>query len=135
MSEEISFKSQGIHHRILAAVCREDRSCALIKTNARLSVTVERVRQVMQELLRAKLVRSVGSDCWSVTELGLHVNLRMGDAFKNLKIEGSAAPRSQANRVDYDGKELGRTCYRPGAYDAYDLPSIIGPQRVYGMRR
>lgn len=30
----------------------------------------------------------------------------------------------------YDGKELGRTCVRPGAYDAYELPSLIGGKRI-----
>lgn len=26
----------------------------------------------------------------------------------------------------YDGRELTRTCLRPGAYDAYDKPSLFG---------
>lgn len=29
----------------------------------------------------------------------------------------------------YDGKELTRTCLRPGAYDAYDKPSLLGNKR------
>lgn len=29
----------------------------------------------------------------------------------------------------YDGKELTRTCLRPGAYDAYDKPSLLGTKR------
>lgn len=30
----------------------------------------------------------------------------------------------------YDGAELGKTCQRPGAYDAYALPSLYGTRRV-----
>lgn len=30
----------------------------------------------------------------------------------------------------YQGLELGRTCLRPGAYDAYEKPSLIGSQRI-----
>jgi hypothetical protein len=30
----------------------------------------------------------------------------------------------------YDGHDLGRTCLRPGAYDAYEKPSLIGSRRV-----
>jgi hypothetical protein len=29
----------------------------------------------------------------------------------------------------YAGLELGRTCHRPGAYDAFTLPSMIGSER------
>ena len=30
----------------------------------------------------------------------------------------------------YQGLELGRTCLRPGAYDAYEKPSLIGSHRI-----
>lgn len=32
-------------------------------------------------------------------------------------------------RATYNGAELGRTCTRPGAYDAYALPSLIAGER------
>ena len=31
----------------------------------------------------------------------------------------------------YDGKELRRTCLRAGAYDAFELPSLIGGEHHY----
>ena len=31
----------------------------------------------------------------------------------------------------YDGKELRRTCLRVGAYDAFELPSLIGNEHHY----
>jgi hypothetical protein len=31
----------------------------------------------------------------------------------------------------YDGKELRRTCLRPGAYDAFELPSLFGGKHHY----
>ena len=34
--------------------------------------------------------------------------------------------RNSISRGIYDGKELTRTCPRPGAYDAYDKPSLFG---------
>ena len=30
----------------------------------------------------------------------------------------------------YDGRELGRTCHRPGAYDFMDIPSLRNGERV-----
>jgi hypothetical protein len=32
---------------------------------------------------------------------------------------------------DYQGQELRRTCLRPGAYDAFELPSLLGNTRHY----
>lgn len=32
-------------------------------------------------------------------------------------------------RTPYTCPELGRTCHRPGAYDAFDLPSLYGDIR------
>ena len=48
---------------------------------------------------------------------------------------GSVGPVVRANlftvgRGTYDGKELGRTCLREGAYDAYELPSLYGRRRL-----
>lgn len=39
-------------------------------------------------------------------------------------------PRTHQGGGIYDGKELGRTCVRPGAYDAYELPSLMGGKRI-----
>ncbi len=44
-----------------------------------------------------------------------------------------ALPR-QVNRFaggSYTGAELRRTCMRPGAYDAFAKPSLMGERRVY----
>jgi len=35
----------------------------------------------------------------------------------------------------YTAPELKRTSHRPGAYDAFDLPSLIGSKRVPPLRR
>ena len=47
------------------------------------------------------------------------------------------APRPKKQRIerfkpagDYDGKELSRTCHRPGAYTFMDVPSMRDGQRV-----
>ena len=34
--------------------------------------------------------------------------------------------QNSTSRGIYDGKDLTRTCLRPGAYDAYDKPSLFG---------
>jgi len=41
--------------------------------------------------------------------------------------------RSWLLEVDdtYKGHELRRTCMRPGAYDAFEMPSLMGGRRVY----
>lgn len=41
-----------------------------------------------------------------------------------------AGPRTYQGSGTYDGRELGRTCVRPGAYDAYQLPSMFAGKRV-----
>jgi hypothetical protein len=48
--------------------------------------------------------------------------------------EHTAAPRGPAvapvrASSSYTCPELGRTCHRPGAYDAFALPSLIGNER------
>jgi hypothetical protein len=48
--------------------------------------------------------------------------------------ENVAAKRIYGNGSttdDYMGPELRRTCLRPGAYDAFELPSLMGGQRHY----
>jgi hypothetical protein len=49
----------------------------------------------------------------------------------NTKPKNPAEPpvRNSTAQGTYDGKELTRTCLRPGAYDAYDKPSLLGNQR------
>lgn len=42
-----------------------------------------------------------------------------------------AAHRSAPPSGTYDGAELGQTCQRPGAYDAFRHPSLIGGQLVW----
>ena len=46
-------------------------------------------------------------------------------------------PKPKKERVErfmstqrYDGKELSRTCHRPGAYDFMDIPSMRDGQRI-----
>lgn len=41
----------------------------------------------------------------------------------------STTPEGLWRRPTYSCPELGRTCYREGAYDAYELPSIYGGER------
>ena len=36
----------------------------------------------------------------------------------------------QPRSGSYDGAEMGQTCHRPGAYDAFALPSLYGTRRV-----
>lgn len=42
-----------------------------------------------------------------------------------------ASKRIVDRKGNYQGEELQRTCVRPGAYDAYDKPSIISGKVVY----
>lgn len=39
--------------------------------------------------------------------------------------------RSWVEDDTYKGLELRRTCMRPGAYDAFEKPSLMGSRRVY----
>lgn len=54
-------------------------------------------------------------------------NVNRDASTKDLEIVG---PRTYRSTGTYEGKELGRNCVRPGAYDAYELPSLMGGKRV-----
>lgn len=47
----------------------------------------------------------------------------------NRPIKTPSANSDPRSRPVYLCPELGRTCMRPGAYDAFDLPSLIGDTR------
>jgi hypothetical protein len=52
--------------------------------------------------------------------------------YRSIKPRGvprSTTPEGLWKRPTYSCPELGRTCFREGAYDAYDLPSIYAGER------
>jgi hypothetical protein len=84
----------------------------------------------------------VGVNCRFVKTIKLEIIMSENNAFLSSKpapfksgfgIPSAAQPRTlgKARNGDYDGKELGPSTDRPGAMDAYKLPSRIGETRHY----
>lgn len=94
----------------------------------------EEAIHAIKRLLDCNFVRLVGAPgerCYDLTLQGARklraVNLQNPD-------QHVAGPREVGlwlHDQDYQGHELKRTCMRPGAYDAFDKPSLISGKRVY----
>lgn len=92
----------------------------------------EYTKGIFSDLRRAGLVR--------ITIDGLVVLAPAGSKRLRLINEAQGGPLQFAGKRlistgtvsgAYDGKELRRTCLRPGAYDAFEQPSLIGGERHY----
>lgn len=122
-------------HRILAALSSHDGLTAhQIKQIAMLSIRMTDLKGVrMLDLIRKGWVISVGMDIYRLTNAGLDVKLALGEARLSTGVTRTAAVKKAEvfERPDYEPLELGRTCYRPGAYDAFELPSLMYGKPVY----
>lgn len=122
-------------HRILAALAANDGLTAhQIKDIAALSMRILDLKGTkMLDLIRKGWVLSVGMDIYRLTTSGLDVKIQLGEAkLKAGATRTAAVKRAEVfERPDYEGPELGKTCNRPGAYDAFELPSLMHGQPVY----
>lgn len=82
----------------------------------------------VKDLMAKRLLRRVDEHVIDITLRGRALLKEVTEAARpHGEIAGA---RTHQGAGIYDGRELGRTCVRPGAYDAYKLPSLIGSQRV-----
>lgn len=93
------------------------------------------------DLLRiANLISIQGSDSWAITLNGLNKLRELNEQMESdeEKCEKAPAPNaivrgstitSWGSKSNYTGFDLRRNSVRPGAYDAYDLPSLYGQER------
>jgi hypothetical protein len=83
-------------------------------------------------LLRTGYIKRIENDLLDITRAGAHKLRQINEA---VSPSGDAAgKRTHTNGVmtdAYQAPELRRTCQRPGAYDAFELPSLMGGQLHY----
>lgn len=82
------------------------------------------------------LVRECTEDhqrgAWEITEAGVGIRIKLGDIASLVKSRHSKAKKAEIyTRPLYVPHELGRTCMRPGAYDAFKLPSRMADGLYY----
>jgi hypothetical protein len=92
--------------------------------NSQLSVHFHRYLDEMAQAGLVVVISQHGEDLWHITEHGR----------KELEAPKLASTRkivAGTTQGFYDGKELTRTCMRPGAYDFLQYPSLMGDERTY----
>lgn len=94
-----------------------------------------KIRDILLNLKRWGLVlNDPSNDHWSITHKGIKVLSELGHPTRsiNLPVRTPKAKRAEVyERPIYDGKELGPTVTRAGAYDAFKLPSRINNNLHY----
>lgn len=87
--------------------------------------------KALGELLRAKCIKSLPDDTLALTWVGAKRLREVNNAKNNLGVVGKRTIGNGTTTEPYTGRELRRTCLRPGAYDAFELPSLMGNERHY----
>lgn len=123
------YKLGGLHHRMINTLSRHDMGAMELKAEIKSTLPSHDFRAELKRLGRDKLVIEVGNDTWSITTQGLNVSVLLGA----VPVAATRRKRNTADRISngnmtgsYDGVELGHTCLRHGAYDAFLLPSRMG---------
>jgi hypothetical protein len=123
------YKLGGLHHRIIAALSKHDMGAMEIKAVIKATLPSHDFRAELKRLSREKLVLDTGNDTWSITPAGLNASVLLGA----VPVIAKRSRKAMSERVcnansaeDYVPTELGFTCPRQGAYDAFLLPSRMG---------
>lgn len=126
------YKHGGLHHRVIAAVSKHDADTFELRRDSGSTLNATEFRKELNKLVREKILLSVGDDTWSITTHGLHASVMLGAVPERKRRSSSTDRITNVNsRELYEPVELGFTCLRPGAYDAFLLPSIRGNKRYY----
>lgn len=129
---QLSFRANSVHHRVIYSLAKKDGHVLELRKTSGSTVTSARVREILAELKDMKLVQYDGNDHWSITTKGLHVSVILGTPANSvLKRSTSEKMNELFRREVYEPRELGFTCLRQGAYDAYLLPSRIANRLHY----
>lgn len=127
------YKIGSVQHRAINALAKHDLSTSEVKVAIGSKLPANDLRAHLKALVRSKVLLSVGEDSWSITTMGLNISVMLGPV-----PDGATRRRTNPDRIcngnaggTYKGEELGHTCLRPGAYDAFLLPSIQGGRRHY----
>ena len=129
-----NIKPQSLAHKILGHLNESDGyvSCAVIRAKIAPSKRVSDIREQSVGLQKIGLVLCDTQDRVALTKAGIEAYSELGLlAVPSTKKRTVVQKKNELmSRPVYDPVELGRTCMRPGAYDAYALPSIINGRPV-----
>jgi hypothetical protein len=129
---KLKYKHGGTQHKVIAYLSKKDATPFDIRRDMGLIHSIRDLRKVLLEMQRSKLVLSVGDDLWSITTDGLHMSVMYGGVPEPTRRKRGTGKQSEVlTREPYKPNELGFTCHRPGAYDAFLLPSRMGNRLVY----
>lgn len=129
----IHFRIGSVQHKMLSLIAKRDYDAAELRKDTGATIRIDRVREILLELKGMKVITSTGHDQWGVTTEGLHVSVLLGAVPATSVVRRSTKEKraEMYERPTYVPTELGFTCLRPGAYDAYLLPSRIGNELHY----
>jgi len=129
-----NIRAQTLVHMILGHLNESEGyvSCAVMRNALAPSKRVSDIREQVITLQRAGLVLADSQDRAAITKTGVKAYSELGllNLSPKKKRTATKVKSELMSRPVYDPVELGRTCMRPGAYDAYALPSIINGRPV-----
>jgi hypothetical protein len=134
MTDDIPVAKGSAHHKALSALAAKG---ALTTQELRATLfpswSVSKTRDSMFEMVRTGLVGQIGFDGWTINNAGLNAVVMLGRHMEQRAKEyrKSSGLRDVYGRANYEPLELGLTCHRPGAYDAFHLPSRINNKLHY----
>lgn len=129
-----NIKPQTLAHKILAHLNEAEGyvSCAVLRSALAPLKRVSDIREQVINMQRAGLVLCDAQDRAALTKVGIEAYSELGLLSLSPSKKRSAGQKKNElmRRPIYEPKELGRTCFREGAYDAYELPSLMNGRRV-----
>ena len=131
---QIDFRIGSFQHKVIALLSKEDSDTAYLRKDSGATIKMDRVREILNDMKRAKLIESTGTDKWAITNQGLHVSVILGTVPDTATVKRRSTHEKMSEmfkREDYVPTELGFTCFRQGAYDAFILPSRIANKLHY----
>jgi len=93
--------------------------------------TNDEARNALSNLLRVGLIKALPDNQVMLTLAGSRKLRKINEENSALQVAGKRLVGVGTTSEAYEGKELRRTCLRPGAYDAFEKPSLMGGQRHY----
>jgi hypothetical protein len=91
----------------------------------------DEARAAIYGLVRAGLVKNLPENVIMLTLAGSRKLRAINMQASSLQVAGKRLIGTGTTTDAYDGKELRRTCLRPGAYDAFEQPSLMAGKRHY----
>lgn len=126
---QLDFRVGSFQHKAIAILAKADKDTITLRKESGATIRPDRVREILMDMKQAKLITTTSQhDTWAITTQGLHVSVLLGPVPETSivrKVSREQQMTELFSRGTYSAKELGFTCLRRGAYDAFILPSRI----------